>query len=113
MTKCVVSKHTPGPWVFSRSDLCGDSRFYIAQSDDALYTPNYSDVATLIAETVSSEHRHIQEANACLIAVAPELLEALLLIDPSGKFVGWQGSNGVDIGQQISAIIAKATGGAA
>ena len=71
------AKHTPGPWAFSRSDNFGDARFYVAQQDGAPYTPNYSDVATLIAETVSGERVSIQEANARLIAAAPELLEAL------------------------------------
>lgn len=69
--------HTPGPWAFSRWDQFGDTRYYVAQADGAEYTPHYSDVATLIAETVSDERRSIQEANARLIAAAPELLEAL------------------------------------
>lgn len=68
---------TPGPWTFSKDDQYGDVRFYVAQQNDAPYTPNYSDIATLIAETVSSERKSIQEANACLIAAAPELLAAL------------------------------------
>jgi len=72
-----MSKYTPGPWTFSKSDMFGDLRFYVAQSDAAPYTPNFSDVATLIAETVPSERQYIQEANARLIAAAPELLEAL------------------------------------
>jgi hypothetical protein len=72
-----MNKHTPGPWTFSKSDMFGDLRFYVAQSDAAPYTPNFSDVATLIAETVPSERQYIQEANARLIAAAPELLEAL------------------------------------
>ena len=72
-----MSAHTPGPWTFSRWDQYGDTRFYVAQADGAPYTPQYSDAATLIAETVSIERVAIQEANARLIAAAPELLEAL------------------------------------
>lgn len=71
------AKHTPGPWAFSQSAEYGDTRFYVAQADGAPYTPNYSDVATLIAETVNDEYKSIQEANARLIAAAPDLLEAL------------------------------------
>jgi len=71
-----MSTHTPGPWSFSRWEQLGDTRFYVAQADGAPYTPNYSDVATLVAETASGERVAIQEANACLIAAAPELLEA-------------------------------------
>lgn len=69
--------HTPGPWTFSQSAQYGDTRFYVAQADGAPYTPHYSDVATLIAETVNDERKSIQEANARLIAAAPELLDAL------------------------------------
>jgi len=70
-------KHTPGPWKFADWEQFGDTRFYISQQEGAPYTPHYSDVASLIAETVSSELVEIQRANARLIAAAPELLEAL------------------------------------
>lgn len=73
----MTTKYTPGPWAYWRGDDFGDARFYIAQADGAPYTPNYSDVATLVAETVSSERVLIQEANARLIAAAPDLLESL------------------------------------
>lgn len=98
-----AAKHTPGPWTFSRSDQFGDARFYVAQADGAPYTPHYSDVATLIAETVPSERVSIQEANARLIAAAPELLEALkdLMAMYGGPFL------------QGEAAISKAEGGAA
>jgi len=49
-----MSTHTPGPWSFSRWEHFGDTRFYVAQQDGAPYTPNYSDVAMLVAETVIS-----------------------------------------------------------
>ncbi|BAR92359.1 hypothetical protein [Pseudomonas phage PS-1] len=68
---------TPGPWTYSRWDQRGTTSFYIAQADGAPYTPNYSDVATLISDTCSGEMVSIQEANARLIAAAPDLLEAL------------------------------------
>lgn len=71
-----MSKHTPGPWKYSRWDQWGDARFYISQQEGAPYTPNYSDVATLIAETPSGELVRIQEANARLISAAPDLLDA-------------------------------------
>lgn len=74
-----MSGFTPGPWYFSESDEFGDTRFYVAQKEGAPYTPHYSDVATLIAETVSSEMVSIQRANAALISDAPALLDALTL----------------------------------
>lgn len=70
-------KHTPGPWKFADWEQFGDTRFYISQQEGAPYTPHYSDVCSLIAETVSSEEVAIQRANARLIAAAPELLEIL------------------------------------
>ena len=75
----MTAQHTPGPWAFSRWNEYGDLRFYIAQADGAPHTPQLSDVATLIAETPSNEWQSIQEANARLIAAAPELLKALLM----------------------------------
>jgi len=71
------AQHTPGPWTFSRWNEFGDMRFYISQADGAPHTPQLSDVATLIAETTSNEWQSIQEANARLIAAAPELLAVL------------------------------------
>lgn len=72
-----MSAHTPGPWKFSEWEQFGDTRFYVAQEEGAPYTPNYSDVATLIAETVPRERVAIQLANARLIAAAPDLLKQL------------------------------------
>ncbi|MXF49648.1 hypothetical protein GR294_24460 [Raoultella sp. Lac2] len=67
-------KGTPGPWRFDEQEaLSGGPVFYIAQDDNAKYTPNYSDVS----QTCSGEIKHIQKANAQLIAAAPNLLEEL------------------------------------
>lgn len=71
-----MSKHTPGPWRVIEYSQFGDTRFDIAQEDGAPYTPSLSDVATLICH-VRPDYIPIQEANARLIASAPELLEAL------------------------------------
>lgn len=100
-------KHTPGPWTFSRWDQFGDTRFYVAQAQGAPYTPNYSDVATLIAETVSGERVRIQEANARLIAAAPELLEALKYMLEVCPAINNQGE---EAHCKARAAIAKATG---
>ena len=45
-----------------------------------------------------------------LKAVNAELLEALLLIDPTGEFEDWHDSNNNEIGFKIKRIIAKALG---
>lgn len=68
-------KCTPGPWRFDENTtLSGEPIFYISQNKGAKYTPNYSDVS----QTCSGELKHIQKANAQLIAEAPNLLKALI-----------------------------------
>jgi hypothetical protein len=106
------TKFTPGPWSFSRWEQLGDTRFYIAQADGAPYTPNYSDVATLIAETVSGERVAVQDANARLIAAAPELLA---LLDECQDCIEWCAQEcghhaAAELAERIAALIAKATG---
>lgn len=107
-----MSKHTPGPWAFSRWDQFGDTRFYVAQAEGAPYTPNYSDAATLIAETVSIERVRIQEANARLIAAAPDLLHVLteFKVASDKQDSTFDGAAWLD---RVDAAIAKATGSAA
>lgn len=72
-------RFTPGPWKFDENTtFSGEPIFYISQDESAHHTPNYSDVA----QTCSGENRHIQKANAQIIASAPALLEALLASIP-------------------------------
>lgn len=115
------TQHTPGPWTFSRWDQYGDARFYVAQAEGAPYTPNYSDVSTLIAKTVSMERVLIQEANARLIVSAPDLLKALKecrnaiqggkTISPyDGRGDGYEQTFGIAFVEYLNAAIAKATG---
>ena len=68
-----MSKHTPGPWAYTKSVNFGHESFNIHQADGAGYTPYMSDVGT----TELGEDMEIQEANARLIAAAPQMLEAL------------------------------------
>lgn len=103
------AKHTPGPWHFGEFELYPGAglRFNISQAEGATYTPNYSDVA----QTIAGEDLIIQEANARLIAAAPELLAALQTI---GTHV-MTDSDGDDVEvlfgnmEKIAAAIAKAT----
>lgn len=100
-----MSNHTPGPWSFSAIREYGEVRFYIAQAEGAPYTPHYSDVATLIAETVNDERKSIQKANACLIAAAPEMLDVLIEVLETGFNVADTPTR-----KRVRAVIAKATG---
>ena len=70
-----AAKHTPGPWQYDTDPTGWEYR--IVQADRAPYTPGYSDVAHFSVNTVRGEARDVQEANARLIASAPDLLEAL------------------------------------
>ena len=69
------TKWTPGPWVAYEN--AEDKCFYVAQQDGAPYTPDYSDVCGLECRTWSGERTIVQQANAHLIAAAPELYAAL------------------------------------
>lgn len=82
-------KHTPGPWtVLGEGIYCADNWFFIA------------DVPVNFAE-----HSGVQEANARLIAAAPELLEALQ------ELLEVQAELDAEIAERKArAAIAKATG---
>lgn len=92
------TKHTPGPWSYSTSHSGWSYTINIHQADDAEYTPEWSDVAFC---TCDGERKQIQEANARLIAAAPELLDALIAVLHS------KDRNALDM---ANAAIAKATG---
>jgi hypothetical protein len=71
-----VSEHTPGPWTVTNADHIGDPK-----EDDFSYLPPYwfIDAGKGYAEDGFHIAAFMKEANARLIAAAPELLEALKL----------------------------------
>lgn len=102
------ASHTPGPWYTGEPFAAfegGTLRFHISQADGAPYTPHYSDVAHLVAETVPSELLEIQRANAHLIAAAPTMLEALIDVRRALELANFTGELAV-----VDAAIAKALG---
>ena len=101
------TKHTPGPWAYSTSQEGWSYTVNIFQADNAAPTDGWSDVAYII-KTCAGEQQAIQEANARLIAAAPELLDALNAAEDLLHRMGMQSS---DAYQEIDAAIAKATGG--
>lgn len=78
-----MSKHTPGPWIQAGPSYGGAKMFYT--SDIHTEEPDEDDVYQCICHMPrwSQEYDEENEANAAIIAAAPDLLEALeqLLID--------------------------------
>jgi hypothetical protein len=88
----MTTQHTPGPWEVKRQ-INGED-FYIADG------PNF-DVCEIIVGHARSQEA--AEANARLIAAAPDMLEFLQALNRIGGL-------GLDVHRQLDALIAKATG---
>lgn len=77
-----MSKHTPGPWAVQKSEDCmgrklDDMVRWVITADD-------HDLWISTGPTWDPEHSEESEANARLIAAAPQLLEALKRLDQYG-----------------------------
>jgi hypothetical protein len=102
----VSAQHTPGPWVLASSNSW---RRIVTQF-------NMREVCVPTKQQDGHPDLHFpNEADADLIAAAPELLGALIEIE---EFYATLGSQSDDAGVKrvhrlASAVIAKATGGAA
>lgn len=110
------AKHTPGPWVFHKSDNFGSYSF-CAYSQSPLkcmasfqvYAHTYGNDAATIAKLGRAE------ANARLIAAAPELLETasrvMAILEEHGpSIVPHLLDSDDNAGQRLRDAIAKATG---
>ena len=96
------SKHTPGPWVLIDGDRFSKEKVITT-------TRRIEDSYGCICDMdvyFSGQMGVEQEANARLIAAAPELLEALKAAQKKGS--RWHPADPVV--QQINVAIAKATG---
>ncbi len=112
------SKHTPGPWEVSHGGHGSPHGFVI----DEYYVLNrtVADDVAIAADIVDPATQMPSEANARLIAAAPELLEALLEAVECGMVPVSSAKEGgasafsaqVRCADKIRAAIAKATGGA-
>lgn len=87
-------KHTSGPWEITQSVYAADHRYFVSRKD------RFSTSEPSVIATVESQ------ANARLIAVAPEMLTNLELIER------WMMSAkvGGDLLKQIQGVIKKARG---
>jgi hypothetical protein len=99
----VNAKHTPGPWEVDHAGYGSRAGFVVDE-----YFVRHRDVADNVAiasDIVDPATQKPSEANARLIAAAPELLQALQALDRSGHTeAAW------DLAKRA---MAKATGGAA
>ena len=75
-------KFTPGPWTIAETELTGAPRVIHTGSHRGRTKDGYPAITgTAIAEIRNVEYRYIEcQANAHLIAAAPEMFEALELI---------------------------------
>jgi hypothetical protein len=102
--------HTPGPWAYGVTETegdpnCDDGRGFRCY---AISAPAGSVVRGLIAKTPAryAEFESGDEANARLIAAAPELLSALRYMVENAESEGW---SGLMLSDAVAAI-AKAEG---
>ncbi len=71
-----MSKHTPGPWTWLRQDYAVFVTRDVTKADDILQS--YETVCDI---AYSDRRDGVPEANAALIAAAPEMLEMLKTIE--------------------------------
>lgn len=100
------TKFTPGPWV-AVIGKCGDPAGYV-HSEKRVDGGGYPIVADIPERTRHGTH----EANARLIAAAPELLA---LLDECQDCIEWCAQEcghhaAAELAERIAALIAKATG---
>ena len=112
-------KHTPGPWIYKNEagDLVQDDNWEADYQGRDVATHSWMLIASgkkTIALSVSTSMTYAttksdaeMEANACLIAAAPDLLEALMLVDSMMTGVKVD-ANMVE--KKVHAAIAKAIG---
>jgi hypothetical protein len=75
------SKHTPGPWKVERHGM----NFQDCDTDTEIWNQN-THIATI--NEAHGQHEVDDQANARLIAAAPEMLDALIMIQQAYKRPG-------------------------
>ena len=93
----MTTKHTPGPWTIGNGDDLQEGHVSI----DAL---DHGALAQVVWKMIDDDHSPRCEANARLIAAAPELLE--IAKQCAAHFV----DTDAPLGSAARAAIAKATG---
>lgn len=106
------TKHTPGPW---RTNTAGCAKrgepFRITEI--YVYAPDTQDDTAICAEVIDPITQEPSEANANLIASAPELLSALIVLRERHQIDAPHHADLCEFCKLADAAIAKATKGAA
>jgi len=107
----MTEQHTPGPWLYS-GDEDGDFIVWKSDSDDDFLCNiggHLASVGVVNGNTIAFDINREEQANARLIATAPELLEALdNLVSMKGS--AGRGIFGPEIWDAANAAINKAKG---
>lgn len=99
-----MSKHTPGPWTARRVDN-QEWEIDALDGDRTLAHSSWIGLASVYgSDNMPREGRMVAEANASLIAAAPEMLDALKLVVDTFENGGWPSATIV----VAKAVIAKA-----
>lgn len=117
-------KHTPGPWRITYAETGvrwpvitvpdenhEDGEYEIAQISEHVAENKNRGRNTMKKRWVKSEFADLAEANARLIAAAPNLLAALILISTAERGWAYEGEKSYCVNDIAHDAIAKATGG--
>lgn len=109
-------KHTPGPWTVDTTVALGAYGVWTDYAthpghDGAGYGSQICSVLTVSFKNTDRATRHERDANAKLIAAAPDLLRELVDFHDHTIDMGWHECDGIPGGCPVAAAIAKATGG--
>ena len=97
--------HTKGPWKFIEGDRERRAMSDIVRDDQEDFRIGY-----VLCEWSSNPARQEDIANGRLIAAAPELLNALLVLTLDPRIANWLDNNDPKALEQANAAIAKANG---
>ena len=99
-----MTTHTPGPWKMNTAGCAGPWPQPFKITEIYVYAPDTQDDVAVCSEIIDPVTQEPSEANARLIAAAPDLLEHLR---HTVRF--WDQLNANDI-ETMRALIARATG---
>jgi hypothetical protein len=105
------NQHTPGPWEIDGNEIFAEGDYFVARVNANQYTPNTDKRKAVTSRNWSMAAQ--DEANARLIAAAPDLLNALRgLIAAYGGDRDYSAEDNVNSYESAIALIDRIEGGA-